>query len=65
MGMKPAESIRECRIIKNGTVIFEGPAEKCLTVLMRLKNTNKPRRISRNSSLAKNDPETSKHLLQP
>jgi len=41
--MKPEKSIRQCRIIKNGTVIFEGPDKKCLAVLLRLKKPAQPR----------------------
>ena len=49
--MKAAKSSRQCRIIKNGIVIFEGPDEKCLSVLMRLKYPGKYNHALRNSSL--------------
>jgi hypothetical protein len=62
--MKPAKSIRECRIIKNGAVIFEGPDEKCLAFLLRLKNRVKPRRVFRNSSLLKTEPKGHRLFLQ-
>lgn len=55
--MKPAKSIRECRIIKNGIIIFEGSDEKCLTFLAQLKNStafsglkSSPRLITENKS---------------
>jgi hypothetical protein len=51
--MKPVKSIRECRIIKNGVLIFEGSDEKCLTVLRRLKKSGSLRNSFRNSSLSK------------
>jgi hypothetical protein len=37
--MKPVKTIRECRIIKNGVIVFEGSDEKCLTFLLQLKNS--------------------------
>ena len=51
--MKAAKFSRQCRIIKNGIVIFEGPDEKCLSVLMRLKYPGKYNHALRNSSLRK------------
>ena len=47
--MKPAKTIRECRIIKNGVVVFEGPDEKCLAFLQQLKNSALFRSGFRNS----------------
>jgi hypothetical protein len=37
--MKSAKPVRECRIIKNGIIIFEGSDEKCLAFLAQLKKS--------------------------
>ena len=61
--MKAAKSSRQCRIIKNGIVIFEGPDEKCLSVLMRLKYPGKYNHVLRNSSLRNTVPGINKPIF--
>ncbi len=62
--MKPVKSIRECRIIKNGVLIFEGSDEKCLTVLRRLKYPGKYNHALRNSSLRNTVPGINNPIFQ-